>query len=442
MAVFLRNISIKGIKNLCHEVEVVFSKKEVKKFSELKDYNIKAIYGPNGSGKTALVHAFQILRDITIDAGYLYDSDKTKYLYELMNKVCKTIAIKADFFYAARDKKPEIYTYEIQIAYKNAAFEIAYEKFAKKTSEYAKEKVIVECVNGAFTKYKLETRLKNEFTNLLKKRSFADVFFELLGKSYKEAGKLSEEIQVSVKLLDPLYSFIFGTKVSLDDKDDHFGALTSSTEKLIDVLKFRQDNKDLIRTADEAGYSTEFLSEEALREHEQEAKKKENFIKLFKPNIKAINVRSKLVKTLLEESVYVVNDFIDYGDYAIDVELESVGIKKLLNLYTSLKHVAKGGILVIDELDSHINDVYLIKLIEYISEYSKGQLIFTTHNVSPMEVLKSKKNSIDFMTMSGKITSWTQIGNYSPSKLYKKGMVQGLPFNVGAESFLRVFSDE
>jgi hypothetical protein len=59
-----------------------------------------------------------------------------------------------------------------------------------------------------------------------------------------------------------------------------------------------------------------------------------------------------------------------------------------------------------------------------------------------METLKSKKNSIDFMSMSGTLTSWMQIGNYSPSKLYKKGMVQGLPFNVEAEDFLGIFDNE
>ena len=59
-----------------------------------------------------------------------------------------------------------------------------------------------------------------------------------------------------------------------------------------------------------------------------------------------------------------------------------------------------------------------------------------------MEILKSKKNAIDFMSMNGQLTSWTQVGNYSPSNLYKKGMVQGLPFNIGAESFLEVSSDE
>ena len=63
-------------------------------------------------------------------------------------------------------------------------------------------------------------------------------------------------------------------------------------------------------------------------------------------------------------------------------------------------------IVIIDELDSHINDIYLIKLVEYVSEYLDGQLIFTTHNVSPMEVLKSKKYGIDFMTQDGRVVSW------------------------------------
>lgn len=442
MSVYLRNISIKGIKNLCNEVELFFSKKEIKNFTELRNYNIKTIYGPNGSGKTALVHAFQVLRDIIIENGYLYDPDNAKYLYELMNKVCRTIEIKADFFHAKEGGKPEIYTYEINIAYKNASFEIVYEKYAKKASEYAKEKIIIESENGGIVSYDLEKSLKDKFTNLLKKRSFAEVFFEMFRKGFDDHGEIDVDLEKGFKAIEPLYQFVFGTRVILDAKDNHIPALTHTTEKLLDILKFRQENQELVKVAEETGYNTKLLSEEELKDYKEEAKKKTTFIKLFKPNIKNIKVESKLVKSSQDEAVYTVNDFIDYGDYIIDIELESVGIKKLMNLYASLKHLSIGGILVIDELDSHINDIYLVKLIEYISEYSKGQLIFTTHNVSPMETLKSKKNSIDFMSMSGKLTSWTQIGNYSPVKLYKKGMVQGLPFNIEADAFLGVFGDE
>jgi AAA15 family ATPase/GTPase len=442
MKIFLRNISVKGIKNLCHDVELIFSKKEIMNFSELRKYNIKAIYGPNGSGKTALVHAFNILQDIVLENGYLYHSDHVKYLYELMNKECKKIQIKTDFFYAEKDEQVEIYQYQISIAYINGSFEIVNERYTKKVNEYAKEKVIIETKQGEFTIFTLDQTLKGKFTNLLKKRSFAEIFGEILNRHIEESGTLTEKIENEMKALEPLYHFIYGTRVVLDDKDNHFLTMTNSTEKLLEVLKFRQENKELINLVEETGLNAMLLSKEELTLYIEEAKKKEKFIKLFKPNIQSIKVVSKLVKSSKDQEMYTVNDFIDYGDFSIDSEFESVGIKKLMNLYALLKHLSTGGILVIDELDSHINDVYLLKLIEYISEYSNGQLIFTTHNVSPMEVLKTKKNAIDFMSMSGKITSWTQIGNYSPMNLYKKGMVQGLPFNIDAEAFLGVFNNE
>lgn len=78
----------------------------------------------------------------------------------------------------------------------------------------------------------------------------------------------------------------------------------------------------------------------------------------------------------------------------------------------------------VDEFDSNIHDVYLCALLEYLMEYGKGQLCFTTHNVGPMDVLRHHKKSIDFLSEDHEIYSWTTSGNYSPSKLYrKKGLI-------------------
>lgn len=90
----------------------------------------------------------------------------------------------------------------------------------------------------------------------------------------------------------------------------------------------------------------------------------------------------------------------------------------------------KVGIVFIDEFDSNIHDVYLCALLEYLMEYGKGQLCFTTHNVGPMDVLKHHKKSIDFLSEDHEIYSWTTSGNYSPSKLYRNGMIEGSPFNI------------
>ena len=100
--------------------------------------------------------------------------------------------------------------------------------------------------------------------------------------------------------------------------------------------------------------------------------------------------------------------------------------------------MAQGGIVFIDEFDSNLHDVYLCALLEYLMDYGEGQLCFTTHNVSPMEILKRHKMSIDFLSLDHKISSWKTNGNYSPSNLYKRGMIEGLPFNVDSTDFIGI----
>ena len=128
-----------------------------------------------------------------------------------------------------------------------------------------------------------------------------------------------------------------------------------------------------------------------------------------------------------------------YDDYRIDSEFESTGIKKLIKLFAYLKEMVNGSIVFIDEFDSNLHDVYLCALLEYLMEYGEGQLCFTTHNVGPMDILKQNKMSIDFLSEDHKIYPWTTNGNYSPSKLYRNGMIEGSPFNVDSIDFIGAF---
>ena len=128
-----------------------------------------------------------------------------------------------------------------------------------------------------------------------------------------------------------------------------------------------------------------------------------------------------------------------YDGYKISTEYESTGIKKLIRLFAYIDEMVQGGIVFIDELDSNLHDVYLCALLEYLMEYGQGQLCFTTHNVGPMDVLKRNKKSIDFLSDNHKIYPWRTNGNYSPSKLYRSGMIEGSPFNVDLTDFISVF---
>lgn len=52
---YLLNISVSGIKNIKEEVRLDFYKKTVDKDFNPDKYRIKAIYGENGSGKSAMI---------------------------------------------------------------------------------------------------------------------------------------------------------------------------------------------------------------------------------------------------------------------------------------------------------------------------------------------------------------------------------------------------
>ena len=158
------------------------------------------------------------------------------------------------------------------------------------------------------------------------------------------------------------------------------------------------------------------------------------FLHIFKNDLKGIEIDRK------ENGDYwVCNLVMNYGDYKIYAEYESTGIKKFIRLFAYLKEMVHGGIVFIDEFDSNLHDVYLCALLEYLMEYGEGQLCFTTHNVGPMDILKQHKKSIDFLSEDHRIYSWTTNGNYSPSKLYRNGRIEGSPFNVDSIDFIGVF---
>ena len=83
-----------------------------------------------------------------------------------------------------------------------------------------------------------------------------------------------------------------------------------------------------------------------------------------------------------------------------------------------------------------------MKIVEYILNYSKGQFIFTIHNMAPMDLLQYKKHGIDFLSPDSRIVPWAKNGNYKAASLYRQGFIEYSPFNIEAFSFLGKFGDD
>lgn len=80
------------------------------------------------------------------------------------------------------------------------------------------------------------------------------------------------------------------------------------------------------------------------------------------------------------------------GNARIPLLYESAGIKKLISICSNLVacYNRESYCLVVDELDSGIYEYLLGECLEVMQEKARGQLIFTSHNLRPLEVLENK----------------------------------------------------
>ena len=84
----------------------------------------------------------------------------------------------------------------------------------------------------------------------------------------------------------------------------------------------------------------------------------------------------------------------------IPLKYESEGIKKIVSILQLLIVVynSESITLAVDELDAGIFEYLLGELLKVVSEKGKGQLIFTSHNLRPLETID--KGFIAFTTVN------------------------------------------
>lgn len=77
------------------------------------------------------------------------------------------------------------------------------------------------------------------------------------------------------------------------------------------------------------------------------------------------------------------------GDVTVPLRCESEGIKKLVGMLTMLIDVygKPGACIAVDEIDDGIFEFLLRELLQLLSDHGCGQLIFTAHNLRPLETV-------------------------------------------------------
>ena len=434
LPVYLLSLTMSGIKNIDKDITLNFYKKTVNKDFDPEQYKVKAVYGENGSGKTAVVLGVQLLKDILLENNYLGDSANQKYLDEVINKKTKKFNIESEFL-CRFNNNHNIYKYSFTLK-KNeiGKYVIAQENLFIKSSLYptSKYKMVFQIADndiliGNEYIYLLD-EIKSATANLLGNKSLIDII----------VGKLGDfDNEVFITHLAYLHLFATLLITSIDDTERYNKIQLRESVVISDVFEGLSDIKgNVTPRIDLIIGNNRLVLKDNIDAFETEVGKLKRFIKLFKHDLVDIEIDKKENNEFFDCSLVMV-----YDGYKVHIDFESTGIKKLIAIFDYLTLAMDGKIVFIDEMDSNINDVYLCKIVEFFKLYGKGQLCFTTHSTSPMEVLKDGKNSIDFLSSDSRIVPWKKNGNYTPESLYRRGMIEYLPFNIEAEDFLGILGD-
>ena len=447
--IYLIKYSVKGTKAIDQLVSLSFYKKIIPKNADTQAYNIKGIYGMNGSGKSGIITSVEILKSLLIDSDYLNNPIVQQNLDAIINKKTSELFMEADYIIKRDQEVIGFYRYNVTLL-KGATgrYIISHEGlFTKKaTSRSDAMHTIFEVDNGEIITLIEETgrqKFHNDFINKTKNLLLTSSACSLFVEKFLLSVINIDEYSFVRECLFQLFSFGMKIHVYLDQSDNHREYVAKNalqcpegTERNKNEINYiisnllRADNDWL----DVISITHKYISKEVYKTFEKMVNKLYEFLKIFKSDLQGIEIDKKE-----NRDKWVCDLVMVYDSYKIHAEYESTGIKKLIQLFAYLNEMVEGGIVFIDEFDSNIHDVYLCALLEYLMEYGKGQLCFTTHNVGPMDVLKHHKKSIDFLSEDHEIYSWTTSGNYSPSKLYRNGMIEGSPFNIDSIDFIGIF---
>lgn len=427
MKYLLNSAKICGIKNIDKEVTFTFTNKTLNDRSFEESY-VKTIYGCNGAGKSGLVHAFEIAKVIATRNFPFVNPLFVPKLIELINK--KTRKFSIELVFNCGEKKYR-YTLSVSLSDIDEPY-ISFESLEELTSRGGFKTCIFKIVDGTVSSDSDPFYLN---ANIIPTHARAN---SVLLLPFEEEG----HGHVPETSWDALVFFFSLNVIFGGESDKHTSFDVKSYRHILDDIKNGKSHS-LSKTPSIAAIAAEtngdkylwILYPELEKHYRGLAKKLCSFVQLAKPSLKDIEVNFKHDGKLS----YAELRF-NYGDYSIDYEFESTGVKKLCTLFTTLVNASSGSIAIIDEADAGIHDLFLVNLIEYFALYCPCQIIMTTHNIDLMDSVKGLSKSIDILTDEPSVVPWVKKGTLSPISQYKRGYLGGTPNNLNPIDFAPIFN--
>ena len=371
-----------------------------------KDENgacIAGIYGQNGSGKTAIIEALVLLRHCLM--GYSLPQDIANYFISCINVDSESARLEFEFAIEDNDS--------------GTSYKVVYSFTLKKAeSEHLTRLVICNEKISYSSKNKDSATKFVDYIDTDSEAPFVPKakYDALMGKDKNKktallvAKKMAEANTASFIFSKEMYdSIVHGETHTILERLAWYGARELFVIRTASTGRINLNDMPLHISLDHGENHTSLSLLLALRKSTPVSsivleilKKTINSINIVLPQIiPNLKVGLKILgKELMPDGSmgYIVQLTSCKEGHEFPLVMESDGIKKIISILSLLIDVYNNRSITvaIDELDSGIFEYLLGEILRVISEKGKGQLLFTSHNLRPLETLD--KNFIVFTT--------------------------------------------
>ncbi|RGB56815.1 ATP-binding protein [Absiella sp. AM09-50] len=399
----IEQIEINGIKNILHG-EVAFQEySEILKgdFDDIRStfHPVLGIYGQNGSGKSAVLETTKILK--TIMSGECLPKNIDQYIN---NEKHEANLIYTFLF--IHETNMQLVEYHVKIELEDGNFNITSEKLLSKSYDKDKKKwkpqvILIQTDFGDITLKKLKNKISKDLLielrvvkDMQKDASF--IFYERNRNSLISELKDKNEDYL-IKTIEVLN--IFAQTGLIIIENDVMGSINMNTFMPISVYLPVKDSLKLGEIPVNILEPNE-MPLALFHDMEKIIQQIDLVISAIIPslNIQIIHKKEQLLK---DGSMGMNFEVVSVRNAKfIPLKYESEGIKRIISVTSSLIAAYNNNslCLMIDEFDSGIYEYLLGELLEIMNESAKGQFVFTSHNLRPLEKLSYK--SIIFTTVN------------------------------------------
>ena len=212
--IYMISYSVKGIKNLDKLVTLSFYKKTITKTPDTQEYNIKGIYGMNGSGKSGLITSVEILRKLLTDSGYLNNPIAQKNLDAIVNKKTGELFIETEYLLEINDELLK-FRYDITLLKSTSGkYVITHESlsFKKATSKREDMDILFEVFHGEVVRL-----YEKEKSNLAKEIEALDEKNTQVSNFIKENESKISSLRTSEDFKEKVYKTVIPRNIKLSE---------------------------------------------------------------------------------------------------------------------------------------------------------------------------------------------------------------------------------